>query len=275
MIAAQAFFVQSPSMMSDVANMSGVDFPLFEGRAQMLSHLRHLALGTCLMAFLPSVQAALTVNTTRIVFASEKRSTSVVVANPSPHPYAVQSWVNTARDDTDTPVPLAVSPGLFRLDPGKEQMLQINRLPNDLPQDRESLFYLNVQEIPQVDPSEENVLNIALRTRLKLFYRPGQLKDIPASRLDQLKWSLRQEAGSVQLIVDNPTPYHYTFGRLEVSGAGKTEAIQAMDMAPPFGQQAYDLKTIKPVGGLRVTFTTINDYGVATPVMQRALSGTR
>ncbi|EKT4485042.1 fimbrial biogenesis chaperone [Pseudomonas putida] len=239
----------------------------------MKTHLRRLGLGICLAAILQPAQAALTVNTTRIVFDSDKRSTSVVIANPSPRPYAVQSWVNTAKDDTDTAVPLATSPGLFRLDPGKEQMVQISRLPNKLPQDRETLFYFNVQEIPEVIPEDVNVLNIALRTRLKLFYRPSELKDRPVDRIGELKWSVRQGRGRVQLVVDNPTPYHYTFGRLEVSTAGTTEAIQAMAMAPPFGQQVYKLARIKSVKALQLTFTTINDYGVATPAIQKALSG--
>ncbi len=240
----------------------------------MKIRLRRLALGFCLAAILQPAQAALTVNTTRIVFDSDKRNTSVVIANPSPRPYAVQSWVNTAKDDTDTAVPLATSPGLFRLDPGKEQMVQISRLPNKLPEDRETLFYLNVQEIPEVTPEDVNVLNIALRTRLKLFYRPSQLKGRPADQIGDLKWSVRQHAGRVQLVVNNPTPYHYTFGRLEVSNAGGTEAIQAKDMAPPFGQQVYNLTRIKSVNGSQLTFTTINDYGVATPAIQKPLSST-
>ncbi|CAH0650869.1 MULTISPECIES: molecular chaperone [Pseudomonas] len=238
----------------------------------MKIHLRRLALGICFASMMQTAQAALTVNTTRIVFDSDNSSTSVVIANPSPRPYAVQTWVNTAKDDTDTAVPLATSPGLFRLDPGKEQMVQISRLPNKLPKDRETLFYLNVQEIPEATPGDVNVLNIALRTRLKLFYRPKELKDRPAERIGELEWSVRQRAGRVELVVHNPTPYHYTFGRLEVSSAGKTEAIQAMAMARPFDLQVYDLTQIKTLTGLQLTFTTINDYGVATTPMQKALS---
>jgi len=238
----------------------------------MKTRLRRLALGVCLAATLPPAQAELAINTTRVIFESNKRNASVVIANPSTRPFAVQTWVNTAKDDTETPVPLATSPGLFKLAPGKEQMVQISRLPNKLPQDRETLFYLNVQEIPEVNPEDVNVLNIGLRTRLKLFYRPSELKDRPVDRIGELRWSVRQGLGRVQLVVDNPTPYHYTFGRLEVSTAGATEAIQAMAMAPPFGQQVYDLARIKSVNALQLTFTTINDYGVATPAMHKALS---
>ncbi|MNH43647.1 putative chaperone protein EcpD [compost metagenome] len=73
-------------------------------------------------------------------------------------------------------------------------------------------------------------------------------------------------------MVDNPTPYYYTFGRLEVTAAGGTEALQAKAMAPPFAQQAYDLKQLRSANGLQLTYTTINDYGVATSAVQTPLS---
>lgn len=38
----------------------------------------------------------------------------------------------------------------------------------DLPVDRESVFWLNVKEIPKKS-AEENVLQIAVRSRIKLF----------------------------------------------------------------------------------------------------------
>ncbi|MEX5506351.1 molecular chaperone [Pseudomonas putida] len=237
----------------------------------MKTRLRRLALGVCLAATLPPAQAELAINTTRVVFESNKRNASVVIANPSTRPFAVQTWVNTAKDDTETPVPLATSPGLFKLAPGKEQMVQISRLPNDLPSDRETLFYLNVQEIPEVDPEAKNALYFALRTRLKVFYRPSELKGLPAEYIHHLKWSVRKAAGGIQLVVDNPTPYHYTFSRMEVKDASTTEPIAARAMAPPFGQQVYELERIKSATGLQLSFTTINDYGVPTPVVNTPL----
>lgn len=101
-------------------------------------------------------QAALSLSGTRVVFDSDKRSVSLIIANPSENIFAVQTWVNTAADDTTTAVPFMPSPTLFRLNPGKEQQVQINALPNTLPTDRESLFYFNVQEIPQADTSHAN-----------------------------------------------------------------------------------------------------------------------
>jgi len=226
-----------------------------------------LACATTLMLALqiPVSQAALTISGTRVVFESDKRSVSLIVTNPSSKTYAVQTWVNTASDDTTTAVPFIPSPPLFRLNPGKEQQVQINGLPNDLPTDRESLFYFNVQEIPQVETRESNVLNIALRTRLKLFYRPSQLKDNPVVRLKDLQWSIKNINGKAHLHVDNPTPFHVSFTRIEVSGNGQSVQLQSLAMASPLSSQVYELTGIKPSPGLQVTFSAINDYGAITP----------
>lgn len=220
---------------------------------------------------LPAAEAALTINTTRIIHASDARNSSVVVANPTTRHFAVQTWVNTLEDDTLAAVPLIPTPVLFRLDAGKEQMVQINNLPNALPQDRESLFFFNVQEIPQ-QTEARNSLNIAMRTRIKLFYRPSQLSGSPESHLKQLSWSLRQREGSLYLVVDNPTPFHYTFDQLHVSGAGQSEKPKTQAMAMPFAEQSYRLTGIRPQPGLQVTFNTINDYGAATAPMQQPLA---
>lgn len=229
-------------------------------------------LGACVTVFmlaspLSTSQAALTLNGTRIVYEGDKRSVSLIVSNPSNDTYAVQTWVNTLADDATSVVPFIPSPPLFRLNPGKQQQIQINGLPNTLPTDRESLFYFNVQEIPQAQPSGNNVLNIALRTRVKLFYRPSGLKDNPVSRLKDLQWSIKHTSGKPSLVVHNPTPFHVSFARLEVKGNGQVERFQKAEMVEPLSTRTYPLNTIRPGDGLEVEFSAINDYGgYSTPV---------
>lgn len=205
--------------------------------------------------------AALTLSSTRIVFDSDKTSTSIIIRNPSKQPYAVQTWVNTVADNATVAVPFLVVPQLFRLSPGKEQQVQINNLPNNLPNDRESLFFLNAQEIPQANKEAGNVLNIALRTRIKLFYRPQQIKGSPSGQLKHLEFSLHDNNGQPQLQVTNPTPFHYTFSRLEISSKGQQTAVKAIDMVAPFAQQTYPAPGIKPAPGLQARFSIINDFG--------------
>ncbi len=226
--------------------------------------LRQAMLGLCLAVCLPAAEAALTISNTRVVHASDARSSSVVVANPSTKVFAAQTWVNTHEDNTDTAVPLIATPSLFRLDPGMEQLVQIQNLPNDLPTDRESLFYFNLQEIPQVQDRSENVLNIAMRTRIKVFHRPSQLKGRPEDHVKHLQWSIRKIDGVRHLVVNNPSPYHYTFSRLELSDGKQTEKVRSMAMAVPFGEQTYRLSNTALRAKLQLTFSTINDYGVAS-----------
>lgn len=214
-----------------------------------------------LFAQIPASQAALSINGTRLVFTSDQRSAALIVSNPSQQTYAVQTWVNTESDDTTTAVPFIASPPLFRLDPGKEQQVQVNRLPNDLPEDRESLFFFNVQEIPQAENTESHVLNIALRTRIKVFHRPAGLTENPTLRLKNLRWSIRQIEGKAHLWVENPSPFHVSFLRIEVSGKGQQQIFSSPAMAYPFSGQAYKLEGVKPAADLQVSFSAVDDYG--------------
>lgn len=232
-----------------------------------------LLAGALLLGHFPAAHAALTVSGTRVVFPGDKNSVSLIISNPSEQTFAVQTWVNTEADDTTTAVPFMITPSLFRLEPGHDQQLSINKLPHELPGDRESLFYFNVQEIPQVqDSGTQNLLNIALRTRLKLFYRPAGLKGGPTSQLKTLQWSVQQVAGQARLQVDNPGPFHVSFTRMEISGNGQQQRLNSPAMVAPMGRQSYPLPGIKAASGLQVTFAAINDYGGVSADHTAALS---
>lgn len=220
----------------------------------------------CLLA-LSNSHAALTVSSTRVVFDSDKQNVSLRVSNPSTKPFAVQTWVNTITDDQTTAVPFIASPPLFRLNAGKEQQVQINRLPHSLPKDRESLFYFNVQEIPQREASEANQLNIALRTRIKLFWRPIELTGNPLDSLKDLQWSIQSLDGKPRLIVNNPTPFHVSFIRIELSANGKIFSLKDTSMSSPLDTQTYELEGFKPTAGMQVTFSIINDFGAFSAPM--------
>ena len=220
-------------------------------------------------------QAALSISGTRVVIKSDQRSVSIIVRNPSKKTYAAQAWVNTEADDTTTAVPLIASPPLFRLDPGKDQQVQINALPNTLPSDRESLFYFNVQEIPQTNDTSGNALNIAIRTRIKLFYRPHTLEGGSVAKLAELQWFLSEVNGVSQLIVRNPTPYHVSFVRLDVMANGKKHLVKNPDMSAPLSERAFELEGLKYQEGMQVVFSTINDYGAYTQPLTLPIQAAR
>lgn len=198
---------------------------------------------------------------TRVILGEKDREASISVKNTGTSPYVVQAWIDAGEGKNKTP--LLVTPPLSRLDPGMENILRILRVGGELPADRESVFWLNVKEIPERS-AEENVLQIAVRSRIKLFYRPAKLAGKPEESRAQLTWAVGPDAqgqGAV-LKVGNPTAYHVTFTALNVN-AGQQQ-INA-DMVPPFGEMAYPLTAVKAPQAVQVNFTTLNDYGAETP----------
>lgn len=198
---------------------------------------------------------------TRVILGEKDREASIPVKNTGTSPYVVQAWIDAGEGKNKTP--LLVTPPLSRLDPGMENILRIMRLAGELPADRESVFWLNVKEIPERS-KEENVLQIAVRSRIKLFYRPAKLPGKSEETRAQLKWvvSAGADGQGVVLKVGNPTAYHLTFTALNINGG--QQLINA-DMVPPLGEVSYPLSAVKTPQAIQVNFTTLNDYGGETP----------
>lgn len=221
-------------------------------------------------------QAGVQVGGTRVIFdaRNDKRETSLAVRNKGATPYVVQAYVDDGEGNTKD-MPFAVTPPLFRLDGGKEQLVMVRRVEGktQLPADRESVYWLDVKEIPPTDKNgqkDANSLKIAVLTRVKLFYRPVELKGDAADAPAQLKWAVvpGQDGHGAALKVSNPTPFHVTFSTIEVSGKQK-ESINA-DMVAPQGDLLIPIpeRAVPKVQPVTFSYTTINDYGALTPATQ-------
>ncbi|MFC5475369.1 molecular chaperone [Paraherbaspirillum soli] len=208
-----------------------------------------------LTSLLPSAHAGIVVGGTRVVFEGGKRETSISVNNKGDLPYIVQAWV----EDADNQPPFLVTPPMSRLEGEKESLLRIICVKCDqLPSDKESVFWLSIKEIPPMVDGD-NVLQLAVRTRIKLFYRPRDLKGNVGDAPLQLAWTIGQAAdGAATLEVNNPTPYFVSFSKLTATGASGEQNIKARMLAP-FGKDSYPLD--RGMVATAVSFSTINDYG--------------
>ncbi|MGO4393824.1 molecular chaperone [Variovorax sp. M-6] len=198
---------------------------------------------------------------TRVILGEKDREASIPAKNTGTSPYVVQAWIDAGEGQNKTP--LLVTPPLSRLDPGMENILRIMRVGGGLPADRESVFWLNVKEIPEKS-KEENTLQIAVRTRIKLFYRPANLPGKSSDARTHLKWavSVGESGQGAVLKIGNDSAYHVTFTGLTING-GQQE-INA-NMVPPFGEMSYPLDAVKTPQAIQVSYTTLNDYGGETP----------
>jgi P pilus assembly chaperone PapD len=127
---------------------------------------------------------------------------------------------------------------------------------NLLAQDRESLYYFNLREIPPKS-SKPNTLQIALQTRIKLFYRPAALKAEPNGKPWQEQVTLTKEGG--KYVVHNPTPYFVTFTGVSPALGGESLKDFNPLMLEPMGKASLGVP-VSAVGNNPV-LTYVNDYG--------------
>lgn len=218
-----------------------------------------------------SAQAGVSLGGTRLIFDGNKKETSLTVYSNEgdTHPYLIHSFLDNNGEKGDKinneKPPFIVTPPLFRLEPGKENAVRVVKAGAPLPEDRESVFWLNVRAIPGTNKNqkEENTLKLTLKNRIKLFYRPSAL--VKGKESETFSGVTFTHAGS-GLIVRNPTPYFISFSSLRVGGKNvNTDFI----MVPPKGESRY----LMPVGvsGNSVEWSYITDYGSASNTLKGSL----
>ncbi|WP_175721992.1 fimbrial biogenesis chaperone [Burkholderia anthina] len=223
-----------------------------------LSFLRRAssALAVVSTLFAGAAHAAIVPDRTRVIFNEGEQAAIVTITNKSTtYPYLVQSWLEDT-DGNKITSPLMVVPPLQRIEANERNVLRIAKLPGAaLPADRESVFYLNIREVPPKTDTP-NTLQIALHTQMKLFYRPKGVQ--PARDEDwTLPMTLRVDAAAHRLVFDNPTPYHVTV--VDVSaGAQKTRVPVEPLMVNPMSTADVPFKAAPPA---TLFVTHIDDYG--------------
>lgn len=216
--------------------------------------------GTLLMTFGPSAaKAAIALDRTRAILNEGDKSMSMNVTNQNKDlPYLVQGWLEDAQGNKVNS-PLTVLPPVQRLEPGAKTQVKVQGLPAvaQLPKDRESLFYFNLREIPPRS-DKPNTLQIALQTRIKLFYRP---QTIAATQHDvdnpwQEKITLQRQGDRYQ--VHNPTPYFVTIVDGGSTKGANIPGFEAVMVAP---KSSAVLNVAASKLGNAPVLTYINDWG--------------
>ncbi|MGY4490422.1 fimbrial biogenesis chaperone [Pseudomonas sp. TE3610] len=204
--------------------------------------------------------AGISLSHTRLIFEGQRNDVSITLGNATTRPYAVQTWVNTEADDNSLAAPFIATPPLFRLEGRKEQLVRVVRTGNIPVTDRESVFYFNAQEIPAAS-AEDNVLKVALRTRIKLFYRPAGLKGSLLDALPTLSWSWSSSNGKSMLRVDNPSAFHVSFIDIQIGSGKQRIEVAAPMMVAPFSHKEYPVTLAPGAHPDAVYFSAINDHG--------------
>lgn len=220
-----------------------------------------------------SVQASIVLGGTRIIYPANKNEVQIALKNKDLHTrYLVQSWVSYPDD---AKAPFVITPPVYKLQENRQTLLHIifTGDKNTLPKDRESLFVANVKSVSAIAPEmkDKNTLQFAMKTRLKLFWRPAQLAESDAMQAFE---NITFRRTGERLIAKNPTPFYVSFGELSV---GNT-AVPVVDtkatpgalsmMVAPFSEKTFILP--KAANG-PVIWTAVNDFGAQTSQRKQTL----
>jgi P pilus assembly chaperone PapD len=200
---------------------------------------------------------------------------SVRLLNRGDRPALVQVWLDKG-DSQSTPdtvsVPFALSPTLARIDPERGQVLRLAYTGEPLPQDKESVFWLNVLEVPPkalgAETNNANLLQFALRTRIKVFYRPKGLKDNSFDAARALQWRLVRNGDTWSIEGRNASPYFVSVTEFSLRPEPKApDAIATADggMIGPGETKSFALanvqKSLAASEQVVLRYTFIDDYG--------------
>ncbi|HIB1552381.1 TPA: fimbria/pilus periplasmic chaperone [Salmonella enterica subsp. enterica serovar Muenchen] len=210
------------------------------------------------VAWSHTASAAINADRTRIIMNGQEKAVSVTLNNDSRDtPFLAQSWVDDGNGKRTNA--LMVLPPLQRIDGGQKAQVRIMQVQGGglsaLPQDRETLFWFNVRGVPP-KPDTTNVLQLALQSRLKLFYRPAAIvrgsNDMPEKKLVV-------EREGTTLTLSNPTPYYITVAWLGTDRRQRLAGFSEGVMVPPLG--SLPLKASLPAGVGHLWVGYIDDYG--------------
>jgi len=212
-----------------------------------------------------NASASVVINETRVIYPASAKFVSVQLVNDSEQTHLVQSWIDEG-DASAAPekvkVPFSLLPPVVKMSGHAGQALKISAMnTHSLPKDRESVFWLNVLDVPPVpEGSGDSYLQVAIRNRIKLLYRPDQLSDLDSSVAEKITVS----TSGGHTCLKNNSPYYMTIPQVvtwqggELKQSRKDNLLAETAFIPPFGCALVSSK-IQSGGQYRLTW--LDDYG--------------
>ncbi len=237
-------------------------------KTQMSLNSRNFLLGLALSSAIvtPLSHAEIVLHGTRVIYPSDAREVTLQLSNNGNKPALVQAWIDEG-DPKSTPdqskVPFMITPPISRVEAAKSQSLRITALPNakQLNQKQETVLWLNVLDIPPRPTAKgeetipDNFLQLAIRSRIKFFYRPASIKSDANTAAEKLQW---RKSGQ-KLVIKNPTPFHITMTAIyQFDGNKRVDLLPQGLMLSPFSEDQVQLKTTNTA---KMSFVNVNDYG--------------
>ena len=237
---------------------------LIDSMFNINNRIKYLLILLASLLNIQTAQAAIQIMATRVIYQAPAVAATLIVKNHVATPYLVQIWLEDEQGNTQN-LPIIVTPPMFRLDPTKQALLKFIYLGSGLSTTEESLFWINVQEIPP-ESLNANHVQLAIRSRIKLLYRPELVHMRLSDAVQQLHWFIEDH----QLKVMNHSPLHVTLGAVKLNHEGKEIEDFLQDTLAP-NKTTTILKNI-PDHVKSLSFSYINENGLIKNIPDIAVS---
>lgn len=234
---------------------------------------RNIMIFLCWGILICQAHAGILPQNTRVIYEGGLASKSFIIANKNIYPILVQTWIDNGEGMPDkSSAPFVVSPAVFKMDTNAIQVLKIIYNGNPIAPDKESVYWLNLYEIPgktkeqmkSIDGNKHRI-DLAMNTQLKVFYRPKSLKPMDIEQIsEKINFSIKEIDGKNVLVCNNLTPYHLSFVNITLKQQDKIFKIKSEidQMVEPFSEKFYELDSDpRLLYSYQVNFTLIDDQG--------------
>ncbi|QIO10239.1 fimbrial biogenesis chaperone [Acinetobacter lanii] len=227
--------------------------------------MKYFIQGISLAIYLISqnIHAGVVITGTRIIYPSNQSSVTVQLSNPGEHPSLIQSWLDDGNPSSIPEagkIPFILTPPVTQVLPKKGQMIRlIAHKAEQLPQDRETMYWFNILDIPAVEESDkaQNKLNISIRSRIKFFYRPVKLSTTQEKAFKSA--NVNYDLSKKKIVINNNSAYYLNFQYLRLNADQKKSEYPESILIQPFETQELSPKI--EFTPKKIEYGLINDYG--------------
>ncbi len=231
-----------------------------------------LALTSLLLCRL--VDASVMVNATRFIYKASDKEVTVAAMNKAKRPVLMKAWTDVGDESSKADsikTPFLITPPLVKIDGDKEQVYRLRLVDgaDSLPKDRESVFWINLLEVPpkiasDADPQRgesKDTIQLAFQYRLKIFYRPSDMPGEPEEAAEKLRWVIaNDDQGKPRINAINESCYHVSLSRIAVRVDGRDIRVKP-EMVAPRSSQSFELPPNVSSSKIVVSYQWIDDWG--------------
>lgn len=236
--------------------------------------MKYLAI---LLIMLTKVASASVVMTgTRVIYPSDVKSKTLQLNNTDSFFNVVQMWVdvnnpNSTPDDADAP--FILNPPIFRIEANSGQNVRlIYTGSKPLPADRESVFYLNMLQVPPTTSGSvsKSQLRILFRHRMKVFYRPTTIPNTGKTVSEMQSFTLNPNGKNWLLTINNASSYFATYLNIVITINGKKiTKFDELPMVAPKSSETIvvsnNVSNLPTTADVNIEYILVGDQGGDIP----------